>query len=92
MENSYYRTGHGRKSIFPKKKLSHKLFGGSGKLGKKTKFGLAAGAGFLGGAAAGVAGMEVYHRYKQYKAMMHYKVIRNINFDILLEITTSGLN
>ena len=83
MKNSYYRTGHGRKSIFPKKKLSHKLFGGSGKLGKKTKFGLAAGAGFLGGAAAGVAGMEVYHRYKQYKAMMHYKVIRNISFDIL---------
>ena len=44
-------------------------------MGKKTKFGLAAGAGFVGGAAAGIAGMEVYHRYKQYKAMMHYKVI-----------------
>ena len=88
MENSHYRTGHGKKSIFPKKKLSHKLFGGSGKLGKKTKFGLAAGAGFLGGAAAGVAGMEVYHRYKQYKAMMHYKVIRDICINTLSEITT----
>jgi len=73
---NYGRTGHGRTSIFKKKKLSHKLFG-SNKLGKKTKFGLAAGAGFLGGAAAGVAGMEVYHRYKQYKAMMHYKTHSN---------------
>ena len=53
--------------------MSHKLFGG--KHGNKKKFALAAGAGFIGGAAAGVAGMEVYHRYKQYKAMMYYKVI-----------------
>jgi len=45
------------------------LFGG-----KKGRFALAAGAGFVGGAVAGIAGMEAYHRYKQYKAMMHYKV------------------
>jgi len=75
--NQYGRTGHGKTSIFGKKKLSHKLFGSSGKMGKKTKFGLAAGAGFVGGAAAGIAGMEVYHRYKQYKAMMHYKTHNN---------------
>ena len=65
---STYRTGHGKTSIFGGKK-SNKLFGG-----KKGKFALAAGAGFVGGAAAGIAGMEAYHRYKQYKAMMHYKV------------------
>jgi len=44
------------------------LFGG----GKKT-FALAAGAGFVGGAVAGVYGMQMYHRYKMYQSMMYHR-------------------
>ena len=63
-----YRYGSGT-SIFGKRK-SKKFFSGGG----KKKFALGVGAGFVGGAVAGVAAMETYHRYKQYKAMMYYKV------------------
>ena len=33
----------------------------------KGRFALAAGAGFVGGAVAGVYGMQMYHRYKMYQ-------------------------
>ena len=44
------------------------MFGGGG----RGAFGLGVGAGFIGGAVAGVAAMETYHRYRQYRAMMYY--------------------
>ena len=43
------------------------LFGGG-----KRSFALGAGAGFVGGAMAGVAAMSMYHRYQMYRSMMMY--------------------
>ena len=40
--------------------------------GGKKAFGLAVGAGFVGGAVAGIYGMQMYHRYKMYQSMMYY--------------------
>jgi len=57
--------------------------GGAGQFGKQKKgiskkaLGLGIGAGFLGGAALGVAGTmatySVYHRYQEFKRMMHVR-------------------
>ncbi|XP_059093081.1 uncharacterized protein LOC131888283 [Tigriopus californicus] len=52
-------------------KQSNGLFGTGG----KKAFGLGAGAGFIGGAVAGVGAMAVYHRYQQFKTMMYYKAM-----------------
>ena len=38
-----------------------------------TGVALGAGAGFLGGAMAGVAAMSMYHRYRMYSSMMMYQ-------------------
>ena len=39
--------------------------------GGKKAFGLAVGAGFVGGAVAGIYSMQMYHRYKKYQSMMY---------------------
>lgn len=52
-------------------KQSNGLFGTGG----KKAFALGAGAGFIGGAVAGVGAMAVYHRYQQFKTMMYYKAM-----------------
>lgn len=46
------------------------LFGGG-----KRSFALGAGAGFLGGAMAGVAAMSMYHQYRMYKTMLMYNMM-----------------
>ena len=46
------------------------LFGGG-----KRSFALGAGAGFLGGAMAGVAAMSMYHQYRMYRSMMMYNAM-----------------
>ena len=48
---------------------SHKLFSGSG----KKAFDVGVGAGFAGETVSGLASMEAYHRYKQYRAMIRLK-------------------
>merc|ERR1711899_216539 len=63
--NSYGRYGGGTSVLGNRRSSS--LFGGGG----TRAFGLGAGAGFLGGAMAGVAMMETYHRYRLYRSMMY---------------------
>jgi len=51
-----------------------------------------AGAGFLGGAVAGVASVSVYHKYLQYQQMQHciihqtcYSGGKNVSFSMLVQ-------
>jgi len=63
--NSYGRYGGGTSVLGNRRSSS--LFGGGG----TRAFAIGAGAGFLGGAMAGVAMMETYHRYRLYRSMMY---------------------
>ena len=66
-DNTFGRYGGGKE--VSGKSRSWRLFGESG----KHSFGIQRGAGFAGRANAGLASMEAFHRYKQYKAMVKYK-------------------
>jgi len=70
-----YSSGYGRQNygyhgggLFNNHYSSGGLFGGG-----RNSFALGAGAGFLGGAMAGVAAMSMYHRYRMYSTMMMYQ-------------------
>ena len=67
-ENSFGRVGGGKWGEFGKTHNT-RLFSESG----KRAFGTNTGAGFAGRANAGLASIESFHRYKQYKAMIKYK-------------------
>ena len=67
-DNSFGRYGGGRE-LYGRHR-SMKLFGESG----TNSFGVGTGVGFAGRAHSGLASMEAYHRYKQYKSMMKYKI------------------
>jgi hypothetical protein len=76
--NNYnsYSSGYGRSNYgyyggggFNNHYSNGGLFGGGSR-----SFGLGAGAGFLGGAVAGVAAMSMYHRYRMYQSMSMYQM------------------
>ena len=66
-ENSFGRYGGGKGNFGESRSI--KLFGESG----SKSFSISSGAGFAGRAHPGLASMETFHRYKQYKAMMKYR-------------------
>ena len=68
-ENTFGRYGGGKYVSGENRGMT--LFSESGK--NWTSFSTDTGVGFAGRAHSGLALMEAFHRYKQYKAMMNYK-------------------